>query len=684
MRPLPLLGSLLALPVVAAACGGPATPTKQADAVPAATVSAAPSKPAAVTVGATNVVPRADFNRIAGELALPLFWGADSNKNGSLDADELAVIWSPFGTGGESPYKASCGFGPGFAGAYAKIVAEYKTPTAADDRRKKVRLELAQGRPTLVAPKLANETDADRRFVAEILAAAEIVEDLFHDQMGITNLPAPEDAESKMLFFRNHGPKCEAPKTENDPNCSALPAKVEEKLTGLYPKGLSGEKGFCTFLSNHADATKLMDPFTVVTGTHDAPKAVPYHKYYQSKSEQIAKHLDTAAKELDAGKEAALIAYLKAASKAFLDGSWFAADEAWAKMDTKNSRFYLRIGPDEVYAEPCSTKALFHTSFGYVDQSSIELQKKLDPWKQKMEAELASLAGAPYKERNVSFKLPDFVQIALNAGDARNPFGATIGQSLPNFGPVANEGRGRTVAMTGFYQDPDSLTAARSTAESLLCADAMALYVDSPAPQLMSTVLHEAAHNLGPAHQYKVGKLTDREVFGGPLASTLEELKAQTAALYFTDWLGSKKELSDEEVKRAHVRDLLWSFGHISRGMYEADKHPRNYSQLAAIQLGLLVEGKAVVWKASEMAANGSDVGCYSFDFTKYPATVKGMMSRVAKIKGKGDKHDAEVLIGRFVDGAEAAKVHEQIAERVLRAPKASFYYARPEGSCAK
>ncbi len=294
------------------------------------------------------------------------------------------------------------------------------------------------------------------------------------------------------------------------------------------------------------------------------------------------------------------------------------------------------------------------------------------------------MAGAPYKERKVSFKLPDFVQIALNAGDARNPFGATIGQSLPNFGPVANEGRGRTVAMTGFYQDPDSLTAARSTAESLLCADAMALYVDSPAPQLMSTVLHEAAHNLGPAHQYKVGKLTDREVFGGPLASTLEELKAQTAALYFTDWLGSKKELTDEEVKRAHVRDLLWSFGHISRGMYEADKHPRNYSQLAAIQLGLLVEGKAVVWKATEKAANGNDVGCYSFDFAKYPATVKGMMSRVAKIKGKGDKHDAEVLIGRFVDGADAAKVHEQIAERVLRAPKASFYYARPEGSCGK
>ena len=40
-------------------------------------------------------------------------------------------------------------------------------------------------------------------------------------------------------------------------------------------------------------------------------------------------------------------------------------------------------------------------------------------------------------------------------------------------------------------------------------------------------MLHEAAHNLGPAHEYKVKGKTDDQVFGGPLASTLEELKAQ-------------------------------------------------------------------------------------------------------------------------------------------------------------
>src|SRR6185369_12082279 len=192
----------------------------------------------------------------------------------------------------------------------------------------------------------------------------------------------------------------------------------------------------------------------------------------------------------------------------------------------------------------------------------------------------------PYKAREVSFKLPDFVDIALNAGDSRKAFGATIGQSLPNFGPVANEGRGRTVAMTNFYADPDSIAASREQAESLYCKDTMSKWTDSPEPQLMSTVLHEAAHNLGPAHQYKAFGKIDREAFGGPLASTLEELKAQSAALFFTDWLVDKKQITRDDADKAHVRDIFWAFGHISRGMYTAEHHPNNYSHLAAIQLG--------------------------------------------------------------------------------------------------
>ena len=193
----------------------------------------------------------------------------------------------------------------------------------------------------------------------------------------------------------------------------------------------------------------------------------------------------------------------------------------------------------------------------------------------------------------------------------------------------------------------------------------------------MSTVLHEAAHNLGPAHQYKANGKIDREAFGGPLASTLEELKAQTAALYFTEWLSDKKEITRDEADKAHVRDMFWAFGHISRGMYGENNHPKNYSQLAAIQLGWLMKDGSVAWKADEMAANGKDKGCFSLDLAKMPAAIKSLMTEVAQIKGQGNKARAEVLIKAHVGApGEKKPLHEIITERITRAPKGSFVYS--------
>jgi len=122
----------------------------------------------------------------------------------------------------------------------------------------------------------------------------------------------------------------------------------------------------------------------------------------------------------------------------------------------------------------------------------------------------------------VTFHLPDFIDIIVNAGDDRDALGATIGQSLPNWGPVANEGRGRTVAMVNINTDPDSREARKAQAESLLDGTSAKLYPASTEPGLLSTILHEATHNLGPAHEYKVnGKKAD-EMFGGPIASMMD------------------------------------------------------------------------------------------------------------------------------------------------------------------
>ena len=625
-------------------------------------------------------VAREEFNRLAVELFLPVFWVEDKNTNNTVEPDEVAAVW---GAGKVGTYVKDGAFTPDFTAAYESVVTRKAAAAPAGDdaeakRKAAIIKELSQGRPTVVSSDFSAASAEDKAIVQHILAAAEMVEKLHARQMGTAGMEAqipPEDTASKAAFWRNQGPWCGAPQTQDDPSCSALPAKPA-RISGIYPADLQADPKFCDVLGKQPNAKDIMDPFVTVVRKEDgAYAAVPYNVAYKEDMEAISKELKAAADSITSAEEAAFKTYLLAAAQAFLDNTWVPADEAWAKMNVTNSKWYLRVGPDEVYWEPCSQKAGFHVSFARINQGSLTWQQRLDPVKTEMENELAKLAGKPYKARKVTFHLPDFIDVVLNAGDARSPLGATVGQSLPNWGPVANEGRGRTVAMVNFYTDGDSKKTVEAQAQSLFCAGSMKAFTTDDAPQIMSTVLHEAAHNLGPAHEYQVKGKKDREVFGGPMASMLEELKAQSSALYFTDWLVTKKLVTQEEADKAHTRDVVWAFGHISRGMYEAGK-PKPYSQLAAIQLGYLMKEGAVTWK-TEAAANGTDQGCFDLALDKFPAAIKKLETQVLKIKGGGDTKGAEALKKEFVDAEGPFKEHmATITARILRSPRASFVYA--------
>lgn len=664
---------------------------------PAAT-AAVPSTatPLPATASATQAAParsgyarldRATFNQLATESALPLFWIEDRNHDDTLQPDELAVLT---GVGREpaSHWRTAGQFTPALQAAYESLVARQAQgwPTqglepAEKRRREAVLQELRQGRPTLLYTDLRRASAQDKAFAGHILAAARIVEHLYARQNGVDalarQLPA-DDGPARALFHRNQGPWCVAPATEKNPDCNAL-ASRPARLSGIYPSDVQGaDPKLCETLAARPDAKALLEPFAVVHKTADG-KLIPvkYRDAYGPDMDSIATELDAAAATLQTADEAALKAYVQAAAQAFRTGDWQPADEAWAKMNATNSKWYLRIAPDETYFEPCSRKAGFQVSFARIDPGSLKWQTILDPLKNEMEAAIAKLAGPPYVARAVDFHLPDFIQIVLNAGDARSPLGATVGQSLPNWGPVANEGRGRTVAMVNVGTDPDSRKALEGQAASLFCAATMGRFTSDPAPLQMSTVLHEAAHNLGPAHEYKAGGKTDDDWFGGPLAATLEELKAQTAALYLTDWLAQRGTIDEKAREQAHLADIAWAFGHIANGMVDVRGKPKPYSQLAAIQVGALLQAGAIEWKAGEKAANGQDVGCFEVLADKTAPAILGLMTRVAGIKARGDKADAEALRKAFVeDPGPWATLRDTIRQRWLRVPKASYVYS--------
>jgi hypothetical protein len=648
---------------------------------PPAPVAPAPAPAPAVRF---DVIPRLEFNRIAAELALPLFWIEDANGSGAVDPEEVATLW---GIAPAPPAWTEGGrFTPAFVGAYAAI-AKIKTEGYPDaglsdaekKRRAAVRAELAQGRTSLVRSDFRGAKEEDRAIVAHVLRAAELIEQIFAKQRGTMGMAAEipaDDPASRTLFYRNQGPWCEAPKTEKDPDCNALPRRPA-KISGIYPASLQKDPKFCEALEARKDHDKLLDTFSIVTEAGGELKVTPYNVAYKAEMEAVSRELKAAAEAIRSPEEAPFKAYLTAAAQSFLDNNWLPADEAWAKMNATNSKYFLRVAPDEVYFEPCSHKAGFHVSFARINQASLEWQKKLEPVKTEMEGTLARMAGAPYKARSVTFHLPDFIDIILNAGDSRNALGATIGQSLPNTGRVANEGRGRTVAMTNLYTDKDSEVAFKEQTESLFCKAAAGAMAFEPGIMTMSTVLHEAAHNLGPAHEYKARGKSDKEAFGGPLASTLEELKAQTSALFLADWLADKGLIDKPTAMKAHARDMAWAFGHISEGMYTSEGTPKPYSQLSAIQVGALRKAGAITWRPEETAANGADKGCFELALDRFPAAILDLEKTVLGIKARGDKAGAIKLREEFVDkDGEWKALRGVITERWLRAPKASFVYS--------
>ncbi len=628
-----------------------------------------------------GALSRDDVNRLASRLDAPLFWRADDDGDGEIDPGEVVGLLFYPTTGA---WVADGAFTPAFLDAYDRMVAlaAEADPYAAFEGDEKVRRqlvdqELDQGYPTLVYNDLTGLGAEERRFLEHMLAAGAWIDQLYEIQRGSAALASrlPDgDLASASLFRRNHGVGCIQPATEGEPLCSAIPGSPDQPVDP-YPPALQADLDFCEALAERDDAEELLAPFVVVRDRDEGLVAQPYTEAYALPMQAISAELRAAADALEPLEgEAALRTYLRVAADSFRTNDWEPADEAWSRMNAQNSAWYVRVAPDETYWEPCARKAGFHLTLARINPDSKRWQDQLGTVQQEMEDVLAALIGAPYAAREVTFHLPDFIDIVTNHGDDRDAWGATMGQSLPNWGPVANEGRGRTVAMTNLYTDPDSVRVYRDQGESLLDAAAAAEIADDPEPGLLDIILHEAGHNLGPSHEYEVDGETDDQIFGGPLATTMEELKAQTLALWYVDFLLGKGMITEEFARQAYNAEIRWCFNHISRGMYTDSGRPKPYAQVSAMHVGMLMDAGALTWDPEATAANGRDVGAFSIDYAAMPAAAHGMMEQVGKIKGTGDKAAAEALVARHVDGELVPQAI--IAERMRRHPKATFVYA--------
>jgi hypothetical protein len=214
----------------------------------------------------------------------------------------------------------------------------------------------------------------------------------------------------------------------------------------------------------------------------------------------------------------------------------------------------------------------------------------------------------------------------------------------------------------------------RAQAAALLSPETMETYTTSPQPGLLSTILHEASHNLGPTNEYRFRNRTADQAFGGGLASMLEELKSQSGALYFIDLLKARGVIDEQAAREAYLDSIVWAFGHISHGMYTPSGGRKAYSQLAAIQVGFLMENDAIRFDPDAPTADGAHRGAFTVDFEKMPEASRELMQLVVRIKSTNDRRRAEELATRYVDGDVVPQ--QVIVERYRAFPQAAFVYS--------
>lgn len=610
---------------------------------------------------------RADFNRLSNQAGNGLFWSEDSENPGVLDPAELLRLGVDEGP---NPFVIRDQFTKAFEESYRALVDMR--------RRESIRLEMDQGMPTLVHTDLTGIPIPEKKMVRAILSASDKIDRLYMRQVGSLDLwnagSSALDPESRSVFIRNQGPWCVAAKTENDAYCNAM-WQYPGRTWTAYPHEMKHDQAMCDRLSKMDNARDLLAPFTVVRKVGDGLKGQSLNTVYGAEMEAIALDLDLASGYADKAGENAFAKYLRAAAKGHRINDWADADEAWSAMNSTNSKYYLRIGPDEVYWDICQTKAGFHSSFARIDTSSLDLQKALDKLRTSMENSLGDLVPE-YKPRQVSFSMPDFIAIIVNAGNSRSPIGATIGQSLPNWGKVAEEGRGRTVVMTNLYLDDDSKRIAQAKASLMLTEPTLAYFAENQRVALIDIILHEATHNLGPYSDYKLDGKDPREVFGGALATVLEELKAQTGSWFYVDLLVKEGILTPDEAKQLYTHSLVWSFGHLSQGLWSPNGNPKPYSQLSAVQVGRLVDAGALKWIETVDPETGKAMGKFEMDYDKVSGFAKALMADVVRVKATGDVAGAKALVDPYVSGDKAVNVHVcEIQERLLQFSKGSLVY---------
>src|SRR6266403_3548545 len=387
---------------------------------------------------------------------------------------------------------------------------------------------------------------------------------------------------------------------------------------GFYPAGLTREQ-VEQYVKEHPDQkAAIYDQFTVVRWKDSTLEAGPYHIFYRPFLEPAAKALRDAAQLSD---DPAFAKFLELRADALLSDDYFPSDLAW--LDLKNPKFDIIFAPYETYMDSLLG---VQGSYGAAVMVRNERESKKLELFQKYVADIQDALPLAPEDRPSKRGLEtpmEVVDAPYRAGDLRHGYQA-VADNLPN-DPRVHEQKGSKKIFFKNFMDARVNYVILPLAQYMMLSDQAAKATGEG--YLLSTIMHEIAHGLGPTFAHGIsGKVMIREAIG-PAYAGLEEAKADVVGMFGLKWLVDHGALPREKLEEYYASYVAGLFRTIRFGAGEA------HGQAEMMEFNYLSERGAIKRRSS---------GQYAIDYGIMPAVLADLAKELLDIEATGDRTRAE------------------------------------------
>ena len=391
----------------------------------------------------------------------------------------------------------------------------------------------------------------------------------------------------------------------------------------LYPHDLTRDAIEKYVRQHPAEKAALYNPYTVVKRQGDRLIGVPYREEYRKFLDPMAKDLRDAAALSD---DPAFANFLRLRAGALLSDDYYQSDLAW--LELRNPRFDVIFAPYETYLDDLlGVKTSYGASILIRNEDESD---KLAIYQRYVAAIQDALpvdaADRPSKAGHLSPM--EVMDAPYRAGDLLHGYQA-VADNLPNDPRIHQEKGSKKIFFKNFM-------------------DARVNYVILPIAKLLmppqqaakatgegymaGTLMHEIAHELGPAFARRNGRQSPINEAIGPAYSGLEEAKADVVGMYGLAWLVDRNVLPKDRLEEYYVSYVADLFRTLRFGTGEA------HARAEMMEFNYLVDRRALSY------SNGR----YTVHYDRIPSVIAALAKELLTIEASGDRARAEALLARY------------------------------------